>query len=164
MAPLLPLCGPWFELRRLDEWIRRKLRCYRLKEPIAASRWPGSSGNSACPPISLPELALRGKVGGVYPTLPQSRKRCRTNGSCTRESFLWSSSMRRYDMEETAVYDKYRTDGCVGGRGREAPPTRFKACFRSLSGFQIRSHAPTPARVRYSRAEIWRITHFTFGP
>ena len=68
------------------------------------------------------------KVGGVSLWLARCIRRCRRTGSQPKGSRLWSASMTRYNIEETAVYDKYvRWCGRTGSRGPSYPIPRERA-------------------------------------
>src|SRR2546422_1678734 len=65
---------------------------------------------------------LPAKAGGVSRWPARYIRRCRRTGSHPRVSHLWSTSMTRYNIEETAVYDKYvRWCGRTGPRGPSYP-------------------------------------------
>ena len=51
-------------LQRMDEWIRRKLRCLRLKQRKRAGPSPSSSNNWACPSGALGSEHSAAKAGG----------------------------------------------------------------------------------------------------
>src|ERR1017187_8695859 len=72
---------------------------------------------------------------------------CLSNGFLDKGSFHWSSNMIRYDIEETPyTLSPY---GGVGGRGREAPPTRFEPA-ESRRSYSWRSATTGSTRVALS--------------
>jgi len=64
------------------------------------------------------------RVGGVCHELVSSSRPCPTVGSQPRASSHWSSNMTRYAIRRNRRIHPSMYGG-VGGRGREAPPTRF---------------------------------------
>src|SRR6266704_3415489 len=70
----------------------------------------------------VPRWLPPAKAGGVSRWPARYIRRCRRTGSHPRVSHLWSTSMTRYNIEETAVYDKYvRWCGRTGPRGPSYP-------------------------------------------
>ena len=88
------------ELIRLDEWIRRKLRCYRLKQRKRSTSIAGFLRRMGVPAGSASRLASSGKRGrGVWPIVRSSIKPCRPGGSTPRVCYPWSPNMTSYDIK-----------------------------------------------------------------
>jgi hypothetical protein len=96
-----------FEVQCLDEWIRRKLRCYRLKQCKRGKAVAGFLQHLGASPSLARRLASSGKGWWRLSLGRPVHQAMSRNGSLHRDSYLCSASMMRYDIEETAVYDKY---------------------------------------------------------
>src|SRR3989449_602567 len=82
-----------FDLQCVDEWVRRKLRCYRLKQRKRGKSLAGFLQHQGASPSLAHRLASSGK--GWW--LARSIRRCRRTGSQHRASHLWLTSMTRYN-------------------------------------------------------------------
>jgi RNA-directed DNA polymerase len=120
-----------FELQRLDEWIRRKLRCYRLKQ-----RKRGKSVADFLRRLGLPayQAARIGSSEKGWWRLSNSPpvKKGLSNDWFSQQGLV--SLVPRYDalrhLRNRRIHPS--TYGGVGGRGREAPPTRFQAVAQAI--------------------------------
>src|SRR6266566_4050026 len=85
---------------------------------------------------------LPAKAGGVSRWPARYIRRCRRTGSHPRVSHLWSTSMTRYNIEETAVYDKYvRWCGRTGPRGPSYPIRANFSHLLTLGAIRLRKNA-----------------------
>ena len=120
-------------LRQLDQWLRRKLRCYRLKQRKRTKSIADFLMEQGVPEWRAWLLAFSGKGWWRCQAHLRPTKRCQSNGS---EDRTYQSDQQVYvvnPLKETAWYVA-RMPGGVRGGGREAPlysicaPGRAHSC------------------------------------
>src|SRR5207245_11358400 len=104
---------------------------------------------------------LPAKAGGVSRWPARYIRRCRRTGSHPRVSHLWSTSITRDNIEETAVYDKYvRWCGRTGPRGPSYP---IRSNFSHLLSLSAGTVSPSSLIPALTLGAMWLVTSLFVG-